>query len=218
MSALQSTWWVLSVHALKVGVAGTGHTSLGHRLGVSATQIPAWIFQTIAAFPLRDQPTHTAVYACYLPVFGIVLTLGLRAASPRLRVVIVLLVAAVLLFPYVTTVRSYDQYSAAWQGRYGLPAAMGIVLLAAYALDRRARDLRGPMRMVLFLLFVVAQTVAPAYTLMVEVRDSPQVDSSAWVQPSMLLTIVLAGASSALMWWGAFGRDLPSRDRVRAPA
>ena len=69
----------------------------------------------------------------------------------------------------------------------------------------------------MFLLFVVAQTLAPAHTLQLEVRASPQVDSSAWVQPSLLLTIVVAALSAALMWWGAFGQVVPTRERHRVP-
>jgi hypothetical protein len=218
VSAVQGTAWVLAVDALKVGGEGTDHTSVGHRLGVSATQLPAWILQAIAAFPLRDQATHPAVYACYLLLFGVVLVLGLRLGSVRARVGILLVMASVLVFPYVTTVQSYDKYAAAWQGRYGLPVAMGMVVIAAYVLDRAGHHLRGPMQLLLFLLFVVAQTVSPAYTLLLEVKDSPQVDSSAWVQPSLLLTIMVAGLSAGLMWWGAFGPDLPAKERIRARA
>ncbi|MET0998861.1 MAG: DUF2142 domain-containing protein [Marmoricola sp.] len=218
LSALQSTAWVLAVGALEVGIDGSGHSSLGHRMWVSAIQLPAWTFQTIAAFPLRDVPTHTSVYVCYLFLFIAVVALGLRAGHVRARITIVLLTVGVLLFPYVTTVNSYDRYGTAWQGRYALPVAMGIAVLAAHSLDRSGLRLRGPMQLSLFMLFVVAQTVSPAYTLLREIKVSPQVDTAAWVQPSLTLTIVLAGLSSALMWWGAFGQDLPKKDQVRAEA
>ncbi len=215
-SALQSTAWVLTVHALRMGGEGTGHTSLGSRLGESLTQLPAWILQSIAAFPLRDEPTHPAVYACYLVLFIVVVTLGLRFGSSRSRVATALVVAFVLLFPYVTTVNSIDRIAAAWQGRYGLPVAMGIVVLAACALDRAQRDLRGPMRLVLFSVFVVSQTLSPAYTLLREIDKSPQVDASSWVQPSLWLTVAVAGMSAALLWWGAFGQDLSTKEDLSA--
>ena len=216
VSALQSTAWVIAVHALKLGVEGQIHTTLSHRFDLAASQLPAWIFQAIAAFPLRNNASHPVVYICYLLLFAIVVAVGLRFGTNRVRLATVLLIAFVLVFPYLTTVQSWDKYRGAWQGRYGLPVAIGIVLLVAYALDRSGRDLRGPMRLLLMLLFVVSQTIAPAYTLRLEVRVSPQLDSRAWVQPSMILTIVLACASAALMWWGAFGRDLPAKERVRA--
>ncbi len=129
-----------------------------------------------------------------------------------------LVAAFALAFPYLTTVQSLDKFGAAWQGRYGLPVAMGMVLLAAYVLDRRRYDLPGPTRLGLLLLFVVAQTVAPAYGLVYEVRNSPAGASGAWVQPSLMLTIVVAAASATLMCWGAFGLDLPPKERTRAEA
>jgi len=217
-SALQATAWIVAMDATKIGVEGDGHSSLVHRISVSATQLPAWTFQSIAAFPLRDQPTLPVVYACYLFLFGLVMALGLRFASARARVGIVLVAVFALAFPYVTTVKSFDQFGAAWQGRYGLPVAIGLVLLAAYALDHRGRTLRGPTCLLLLLLFVVAQAVAPAYGLFYEVRHSPQADSSAWLQPSMVLTIVVAAVSATVMCLGAFGTDLSSKDRVRAEA
>ena len=218
LSALQSTAWVLAVDALKLGVEDEIHTTLSHRLGAAATQFPAWILQAIAAFPLRNDASHPAVYACYLILFLVVVALGLRFGTTRSRLAIVLVMATVLLFPYVSTVQSWDKYRAAWQGRYGLAVAMGMVLIAAYVLDRAGRDLRGPMRLLLFLLFVVAQTLAPAYTLLLEVDQSPQAGASSWVQPSLLLTVVLAGASAALMWWGAFGEDRARKEPTSAPA
>jgi hypothetical protein len=218
VSAAQSTAWVFAMDALKLGVEGSDHTSLGYRLHISATQLPAWIFQAIAAFPLRNQPTHPAVYACYLVLFLTVLVLGLRFGSARSRAGILLVMASVLAFPYLTTVQSFDKYSTAWQGRYGLAVAVGMVVLAAYVLDRRGYAVHGPLQLLLFLMFVVPQALSPAWTLRRETGASPQVDSSSWVQPSMLLTIVVAAASAALMWWGASGQHLPTKERASAEA
>ncbi len=217
VSAVQNTVWVVAVDALKLGVEKDLNTPFGERVGAAAVQVPAWILQAIAAFPMRNDASHPAVYACYLILFVIVVFFGLRFGTTRARIAIALVVATVLLFPYVTTVQSWDTYRAAWQGRYGLPVAMGIVVIAAYALDRSGRDVRGPVRLTMFLLFVVAQTLAPAHTLQLEARVSTQVDSSAWVQPSLLLTIVVAALSAALMWWGAFGQVVPTRERHRVP-
>jgi hypothetical protein len=217
VSALQATAWVLAVGALRVGVEKEIHTSLGYRAGAAAKQLPAWILQSIAAFPLRNDASHPAVYASYLILFGVVVWLGFRSGTTRARMAIAIVAATALLFPYLSTVQSWDMYRSAWQGRYGLPVAMGIVLLAAFALDRSGRDLRGPMRLLLFLLFVGAQTLAPAYTLQLEVRESPQASTGSWVQPSLRLTIVVAGVSASLMWWGAFGPDVPTRERRRVP-
>jgi hypothetical protein len=217
LSALQATIWVIAVDALKVGGEGTGHSSLAHRLGVSGRQLPAWILQTIAAFPLRDQATHASVYACYLLLFGILITLALRFSHWRTRLAISLLAVAVLLFPYVTTVNSYDRYAAAWQGRYGLPVAMGIVVLSGFGLDRAGRGMRGPTQLMLLLLFAVAQAVSPIHTFLLELHDSPQAHSAAWVHPSLLVVVVVATAGAALMAWGAFGQEFANSRTPRAP-
>ena len=82
LGAVQGTAWVLAMDALKIGSGGTGHTSLGSRLGVGAREIPVWMLQTIAAFPLRNENTHPAVYVCYLTLFLVVVILALRSAAP----------------------------------------------------------------------------------------------------------------------------------------
>ena len=209
LSAVQSTIWVIAVNALKVGGEGSGHTSLAHRLFICLTQLPAWTLQTIAAFPLRDQATHASVYVCYLVLFGALVVQALRFGANRTRAGIVLLVLGAMLFPCVVTVESFNQYSAAWQGRYGLPVSIGIVLLAGFALDRSGRSIRGPGLLAMLLLFVVAQAVSPIHTLLLERHDSPQVASGAWLQPSMFLTVVMAVTGAAVMAWGAFGQDPP---------
>jgi hypothetical protein len=216
LGALQGTAWVLAMDALKMGGGGTAHSSLGSRLGVSVGEIPVWMFQAIAAFPLRNEHTHLAVYPCYLALILIVVTLAMRSGSARPRIAVALVVAFSVLFPVVTTVNTFDRFGTAWQGRYGLPVAMGTVLLAAYVLDRSGRHLRGPMQLTLFLLFVVSQTLSPTYTLLRQIDRAPRLDLDWWAQPSLALTIVVAGASATLMWWGAFGRDLPTREDARA--
>lgn len=218
VSALQGTVWTLTSGALELGHEQTEPSSLGHRISAAATQLPAWILQPIAAFPMRNQATHAAVYACFLLLFGVVVVLGLRCGVARVRVAICLVAATVIAFPYVSTVLSWDKYQAAWQGRYGLPLAMGLVLLACYALDRAGHQLRGPVRLTLGLLYVVAQTVAVGYTLHVTTGESKAIDVSAWLQPSMPLAVALAAVGSTLLWWGAFGDDLSRREPTNAPA
>jgi hypothetical protein len=214
LGAVQGTAWVLAMDALKIGSGGTGHTSLGSRVGVGASELPVWMFQTIAAFPLRNEHTHPAVYVCYLTLFLIVVIFALRCGSARPRTAIALIVGFSALFPLVTTVNTLDRFGTAWQGRYGLPVAMGTVVLAAYVLDRSGRHLRGPMQLALLLLFVVAQTLSPTYTLLRQIDTARQLDFGWWAQPSLGLTIVVAGASATVMWWGAFGRD--PREDARA--
>ncbi len=181
-------------------------------MSVSAKQIPAWILQAIGAFPLRNDPAPPVVYACYLLLFGAALVLGWRCADRRIRLSIAFVVAVALLFPYISTVASFDQYRAAWQGRYGLPLTIGLVVLAALSLDRSGRPVRGSVRLVGLLLFVAAQAVSPVGTLLLEMRQSPQMGSAAWWQPTPVLAAVVAAAGAALMWWSAASKPRTEHD------
>lgn len=203
LSALQSTVWVIAVDALKVGVEDPIHTTVGYRLWISATQLPAWVLQTIAAFPLRKDPSHPSVYACYLLLFVLVVMLGLRAARIRARLAIGAVAVVALLLPYLETVQSFDKYRAAWQGRYGLPLSVGMVLLAALALDRAGMRPGGRLQLAMALTFILAHAVSVVYTLNLELHHSPQLGSSAWVHLPIPFTAVWATVAAALMWWGA---------------
>jgi hypothetical protein len=202
LGAVQSVVWILAMSALKIGEGGSGHTSLGHRLVRVAEVVPAWVLQCIAAFPQRDDATHPAVYGCYLVVFGVLTVAGLRSADRRLRAAYLAVAAFSIVFPFVTTVSSYDAFGTAWQGRYGLPLAVGTVVLCGFALDRAGRGLPGPWAVLVPVLFVIAQVVSVGYMLHVEVGRSPLAGTGAWLQPPLWLACVLALAGAVLMVWG----------------
>jgi hypothetical protein len=66
--------------------------------------------------------------------------------------------------------------------------------------------------MVSLFLFVTAQAVSPVGALLLEMRQSPQVDSASWWQPSPVVAAVVAGAAAALMWWSAASNPRSERD------
>lgn len=215
VSAVQSVAWTLSMHALALGrVSDPVHTSLAHRLGEVSALVPLWVFQSVAAFPMRDDATSPAVYVCYLLLFGVLMVTALRCADRRIRIGIATVMAVSLVLPFVTSVSSYDELGAAWQGRYALPFALGMAVLAGFALDRAGRTLPGPWPVLGGVLFVSAHVVAAAYTLHVEIGRSPLVDSAAWLRPPMWLLVVVSAVGAALLWWGDAVPRLP-RSPVR---
>ncbi len=203
VAAIQSTVWIIAMDALKLGVAGGPQRTLGFRAVRAAQEIPAWIFQSIAAFPLRDNPTHPVVYACYLILFVAFLVLGVPRAGRRVRVAIAVVALVSLAFPLLTTIASYNTFSTAWQGRYGLPYAMGMVLLAGWALDRTGGSLRGPLYAGGAALFVIAQTLSLVHTLGQELRLSPLAGTGAWIQPWPVVILGAGATASMLVWWSA---------------
>jgi hypothetical protein len=99
-------------------------------------------------------------------------------------------------------VQTYDSLSGvSWQGRYGLPFLVGLVVLAAYALDRAGRSLPGPWPALAGLLYVGAQVVGEVDTLHIEIGRSPLVHSSAWVRPPMWLVVLACAVGAGLVWW-----------------
>jgi hypothetical protein len=214
VSAVQSVVWTLAMGALTLGkVADPVHTSVAHRVGEVSALVPLWVLQSIAAFPMRDDATSPAVYLCYLLLFGVLMVTAWRRADRRVRIGIASVAAGSLALPFVTSVSSYDELGAAWQGRYALPFALGTAVLAGFAIDRAGGTLPGPWPVLGGVLFVVAQVVSAAYTLHVEIGRSPLVDSAAWLRPPMWLLVILTTVGAALVWWG----DAVPRPLVRSP-
>jgi hypothetical protein len=203
VGAVLSTVWTVAMKSLEVRQSSDPEvTSLMHRLGEVGILVPLWVLQSVAAFPMRDDATHPSVYLGYLVVFGVITVTALRAAQRSLRIALTGVAVVVLAAPFVETVSAYDSTGAAWQGRYGLPLALGLVVLSGYALDRSARVLSMPTRTVLGFSYVVAQLVSVTYTLHVELGRSPLARSSAWLRAPMWLIAALATIGALLLWWG----------------
>lgn len=203
VGAVLSTIWTVTMKALEVRQNGDPVvTSLAHRIGEVGMLVPVWVLQSVAAFPMREDATHPIVYLGYLTVFGVIVGTALRVGARRLRIALTGVAVVVLAAPFVETVAAYDSTGAAWQGRYGLPLALGLVVLAGYALDRSAKVVSASALAVIGVSYVVAQVISVTYTLHVELGRSPLVDSSAWLRMPMWLTTVLAAIGAMLLWWG----------------
>jgi len=98
-----------------------------------------WPLQAIAAYPMRNQPAPTGVYALALAIIVGLAALALRHVyrHPSMRRTFVFLAAITVLVPVVATVATYRTAGFAWQGRYGMPFSVGLFVIAALALDRR---------------------------------------------------------------------------------
>lgn len=94
-----------------------------------------WSLQSIAAFPFRDQPGALVVYPVVLMCFVALVVASFRVAGSRGRLVLTLTMLVGLGLPLLLTALTYEGRGAMWQGRYGLPFTVGIVLLAAHLLD-----------------------------------------------------------------------------------
>ena len=108
---------------------------------VSATLLQPllWLFQSVAAIPFRDQAAPVTVYAIGLSLFAAMLVLGWRAGWSGLRRLMVFVASFSFLVPAALSLTTYHELGFAWQGRYTLPFAFGIVIAAGFALDASLR-------------------------------------------------------------------------------
>jgi DMSO reductase anchor subunit len=169
----------------------------------TAQQGPLWVLQSIAAFPLRNEHTHAAVYLFFLILFGTLVVTALRMGGGRGRFGLLVAAALALLVPAAVTYTTVETFGTAWQGRYTLPYSLGIVLIAGMLLDRRAPGTRTDALLGGGVLYVVAQATGPLILVVHERLISPGVDNGAWilVPPTLLGLLAVAGAS--LLWLGA---------------
>ena len=165
----------------------------------ATTQLPLWFLQSIAAFPTRNEPAPVVVYACGAVAFLAFLAGAMVIASPRVRILLAGLCVLSLGLPYTLTVMTYHAAGTAWQGRYTLPLAFGVVLLAGYAWDCapvRSRIV-GPVLLSGWLCVTVAHAVSTVDVLKRELVGSPMAGDPRWLEapPWIVLLMTLVGMS-----------------------
>lgn len=186
--------WILSADLAEA----TGSSEDEGRWPVSS--LLAWTMQAIAAFPLRDEPGALVVYPVVLLVVGAFVVGGFRRGGRRDRSLIVLATAVTFLLPIVITVLTRDTQGIIWQGRYGLPYGVGIVLLAGAAWtpvtlgrDRRVMTWLGAG------LFAFGTGACLLKIRTSELGGPPSAVDAAWHAPPAWLLVALVGVAFALL-------------------
>lgn len=157
-----------------------------------------WALQTIAAFPLRNDPAPVIVYLLWLAPFLGLLVTGFKTSSARLRLGSLLLLAFWVAVPMALTLVAYAAEGLAWQGRYALPLAAGLPALAGLALSRYAP---GP-RQVTFVLTVIlcasAQVISCARVASLE-ADKGLAPTFAANAPGAIVLIAALAVTGAMI-------------------
>lgn len=198
-AALYATWWSVTASTARVDdevrFSGSPWTVL-------PGQVLLWLFQSVAAFPARNEMAPLPVYAVYLAVWGGVLAIGLRVARRKEQISVLALVLLVTGLPIAVTVLTYPALGTAWQGRYTFPVAMGVLLVCTAALDRasgsRWTGMRWPVPAVCSLA-LVAHVVAQVEVLAEESRTSPLTGDGSWLQPAVAVVLLLNVVGFALL-------------------
>lgn len=192
-----NAWW-----SLGAGLTGTSQdrAELGGDVQLEIGAQPlVWLLQVVAAFPLRADVAPMPVYALVVIVFLALVVTALRLGSTRTRWVLATSLAVVVLLPVALTALTMDTQGVIWQGRYGLPFAVGVPLVAGLALDARSAARReGPrIRALAAAMLALAHAWAIGHVLVNEVREPVALEDPSWFDPPVALVtgLTLAG------WW-----------------
>ncbi len=177
---------------------GAPREDVGSPWLIALSQMPIWPFQSIAAFPIRNDPAPTIVYAIYLAAGCTVLVGGLVRARGRLRLALVLTVLLSFAVPVLVTATTIDVLFATWQGRYGLPFSVGGMLIAGVSLDRlasRAGGFRFSRWWPVAAALAVGQTVSILGVVVLDLGNEAARQSAIWpiVPLGVLAALALVG-------------------------
>lgn len=157
----------------------------GHfdRLLMALQTIPLYFLQQFGAFPFRDQPAAPLLYALAIPVAVWFVVVGLRAARGRLRWIQIGLIVSMIAGPFVFTFMTVEARGQFWQGRYGLPFAVSVVLVAALGMDRVGYQHRRQRAAVIggLVAMVVAHVAGQFGVLQEELSRRPSAQDGSWV-------------------------------------
>jgi len=167
-----------------------------------ALRWPLWTLQAVAAAPLKDDPAPAAAYLLVLVAVAGVVGGALRAATRRVRGVVLLAAVLAAVVPTALVLATLSTQGGVWQGRYVLPFACGIPLVAAW-LGPTGQDARGRSRSwaaLAALACLTAGHLVVAVTMQSrETRRYPSSVDDAWVHGSLASTAGLVVAGGLLL-------------------
>lgn len=217
--------WLVAYRSYDLGpptIAGTPPSNLAAALRFSSGRADLFVRQMIGVFGWLDTPAPYLTY--YLWVFALGFLLLLALALSRTRVVMVTLgtLAIAVVVPAVLEGKNAQAYDFIWQGRYTLPFAVGVPILAAYGLGS-VRALGDELRRVATVI-VAALGIAHVSAFVWALRRYSVgrsgkllffLDGDRWNPPlsSLALILMYSFFTAGFCWWL---RQLTSP--VRAPA
>ena len=103
----------------------------------SAARLSQWAEQSVAAFPFRNEFAAPIVYLIVFAMWAVAAAHLVRVVRGRELLTWVALLAVVVGVPFSFTVLTWSANGDVWQGRYGYPITMGLMLVGGSALARR---------------------------------------------------------------------------------
>jgi hypothetical protein len=208
LAACQTAWVVVAQSTRLFGkpVHVTRTTALDRLL--SLTHIEHLGSQMIGRFGWLDTAAPPLTVWVWVGLGVVVLAVGLARGRPRARIAVLLALALAVLVPAVVEASSFPRIGYWWQGRYSLPLAVGVPLLAL-AGRRPPRRLLQVLAAVLVTGVAVGEEAAFAQTLArytVGAGHGLGLGAVHWQPPLPPLVLVIGFAVAVLGWaaWSAY--------------
>jgi Predicted membrane protein (DUF2142) len=158
VGALVAAAWLLAVEPT-AGLGGEPDPALADPARVIAGAwdlTPRYLREQLAVFGLLNVPAHPAVLWLLGLTIGALVLAGVIVARGRLRASLVLTAVLVIVLPLVAQIPTAAELGLIWQGRYGLPFAIGLPVVAMAAVLSRDRSAAVAGRLVPVLVTVAA--------------------------------------------------------------
>lgn len=138
--------WLLLARPDQAVIGMPDTRATGDILHDSLSLIPRRTGQMIGPIGWLDVPLPGLLVSTWLAVGACVVFAALVVGSWRRRLALLVLAAGVLLGPTAAELPGADQFGLVWQGRYTVPIAMGLPILAAWTLHERGLDRSSVVR------------------------------------------------------------------------
>jgi hypothetical protein len=212
-SSVAQLGWDVIVKPLDVSRSGHAPVNLATAEIIRITTGQAFdrYWEMIGWFGWLDTPTPALVRVPWTIVLGALVFVAILWTTRRQVLVLLGLVVATIVVPIVIESATYaDAGSLTWQGRYTLPLAVGVPILAGVALSGSERGRQFATRRLMLCIGIVlgvAQIVAFAQNLR-RYTVGYYGDLQFWRHarwspplPPLLVTISFIIAVAVFMWW-----------------
>lgn len=136
IACVSQSIWVVSTSSLVQSTSAV-HMSTPEAIVTSLSRQLWWLLQMIGLFGWLDTISWAPVYLVwFVAVTSLVMT-ALMLGSTRERLALLLGMAGSMAIPTIAEVTTREWTGFAWQGRYTLPMAIGIILMSGMVASRR---------------------------------------------------------------------------------
>jgi len=137
-SVVAAVVWIVLAHAndlTPVGAVVPAHVGTGSLALSILGDTGSWVQHMIGVFGWLDTPSPLATYLIWYAAVGFVALCALGCSAPRGAVALLVLTALVVLVPVILSFEQAHRLGIIWQGRYIMPMAVGIPILATALSD-----------------------------------------------------------------------------------